>query len=229
VYFGSRTSLGVTRYNQTVDNLIVSPVVDSLDLLPEWQVVYGSGKYFLRQSQNLNLGSVRNQGWTLQGTTNLGAITATGTYSWVKSRLIGITPRYRNQFPQYVVGGSFYSLAEHTYGVGLAYARGGTRIAYNLQGQGQVWAGLSLWSRIEGYRRLFADVSNMRYRINNYSPLEINPGYFLGDVNVSHQFTTRVEGLLQITNVTNSFKGEANDPLTAQPGRTTGIGLRMRF
>jgi outer membrane receptor protein involved in Fe transport len=81
VYVGTRGSLVVTRYNQTVDNLIVNAVVDSVFLLPEYQVLYGQYAFPLRQVENLNLGSVRNQGWELVGTLNVGPLTTKGTYS----------------------------------------------------------------------------------------------------------------------------------------------------
>jgi outer membrane receptor protein involved in Fe transport len=53
------------------------------------------GRCFRYQSQYLNIGAIRNQGWELQGSVNTGPLTTRGTYSWSKSRIIGIIPKYR--------------------------------------------------------------------------------------------------------------------------------------
>jgi len=228
IYLGNRGSLQVTRYNQTVDNLIVAPVVDSLDLLPQWQALYGSGIYWLKQKQNLNVGSVRNQGWEGRGTLNLWRFAATGTYSWTKSRLIGITPKYRNQFPQYSVGAPFYLMPEHTYAVGLTYVRGGTWIAYNVQGQ-SAWQvdGSAFWRRTGNYDATRLRLYNTRVAFPG-TFTEARRGYLLGDLNASHQVTSHIEALLQVNNLTNGYQSEV-DPLTPQSGRTTGLGFRLRW
>jgi len=230
LYFGSRGSLVVTRYMQTVNDLILQPIVDSLPLTPFAQQAFGLGPWVnggWPRSQSVNIGSVRNQGWELTGTMNLGVLTTDGTYSWTKSRLIGITPRYRSRFPQYVVGASFDGLAEHTWALGFTYAKGGTRIAYHLQGQGQVHAYNSR-TRLGTVGRDFRlDVDRARMSLPN-SYAEVFPGFPLGNLNVSHQLTARLEALLDVTNVTNSYKSDIG-PTEAQSGRTTGIGLRARF
>jgi len=231
LFLGSRASLNITHYNQTVDNLIVSPVVDSVDVLPKWLTAYPQCAAFkcpFRQIQNINIGSVRNQGWETRGTLNLGPFVTTGTYSWTRSRLIGITPRYRLQFPYYVKGSSFGRFAEHTYAFGLAYAHGGTRIGYNLQGSGQEWTAETLWSRSLDFKRLNADKEVMRLPDNAFRFLGVQALGPVGELNVSHQLTKRMEVLLRIDNVANSFRGDV-DPLSAQPGRNTSVGLRMRF
>jgi len=229
LYVGTRGSFQVTRYNQTVDNLIVFPITDSVDLLPSLKVLYGipDWKYPYRQHQNLNLGSVRNQGWELHGTMNLSVLAFTGTYSWNMSRLIGITPRYRTQFPQYVVGGSFNNIPEHTYALGIVYARRGTRIAYDVQGEGQI--------HVDG--GLDGNFQFTQYRLDVLRPRAVWPpsmswparaGFLLGDLNASHQFSPRYDATLQVHNVTNSFKSDVAQAV-AQPGRTTGLGVRLHF
>jgi len=234
LYVGTRGSIQVTRYNQTVDHLIVSAVVDSIDILPVWKqqqpwCVTTPFSCALRQTQNLNIGSVRNEGWETRGTLNLWRFTATGTYSWNKSRLIGITPKYRGQFPYYVVGAPFQLMPEHTYALGLAYVRGGTRVSYNIQGQG-AW---------QSYGFFFLERTGNQYatRLPTYNSrvtsipdafTEVQRGYLLGDLNVSQQVTSRVEALVQINNLTNNYQSEI-DPTTLQSGRTTGLGLRIHF
>jgi len=229
LYFGTRGSLQVTRFNQTVDNLIINAVVDSVDMLPAVRTALGCAPWQcpLLQSQFLNIGSVRNQGWQGVGTLNVGVFTATGTYSWTKSRMIGITPKYRGQWPQFAVGVPFNWTPEHTYAVGLAYARGGTRVAYNLQGQG-AWRDHAYDFF---YRTGIGNTRSQMYRPRMQVPnpfYYMRSGYYLGDVNVSQRFTRQIEGLIQINNLHNSYLSE-NNPLVPQAGRTTGLGLRVRF
>jgi len=231
LYFGTRGSLQMTRFNHTADNLIINPIADSTRALVlgcnSWISNCHNGYYYLRQSMNLNIGSVRNQGWEGTGTVNIGVLTATGTYSWTKSRMIGITPKYRGQFPQYVVGAPFNFTPEHTYAVDLVYVHGGTRVAYNLQGQGAWGVDDYDFFYRTGQGNTRAQIYQSRMEIP--SPFtNVRPGYYLGDLNVSQQFTPHVEGLVQINNVHNSYQNEIN-PLVAYPGRTTGLGLRMRF
>jgi len=227
LYMGNRGSIQVTRYNQTVDNLIIEALIDTVNLLPIWQAQYGSTCCWAHITQKLNIGSVRNEGWEARGTFNLGPFATNGTFSWNKSRLIGITPKYRWQFPQFVVGATFASIPEHTWALGVTYLHGGTRISYNLQGQGIVLATSDA---------TYLDRVGLDYRLNLNKPRmaipdaysEVYPGFAIGDLNVSQQFTTRVEGVLQMHNLTNSYKSDII-PTEAQAGRQTGLGLRIRW
>jgi len=230
LYFGNRGSFQVTHFNQTVNDLIINAVVDSVDVLPAdlllepWCAGF---KCPLLQSQFVNIGNVRNQGWGAQGTLNLWMLTVTGKYSWTKSRMIGITPKYRGQWPQFAVGMPFNGVPEHTYAVGLAYVHGGTRIQYNLQGQGS-------WQQNDYdffYRTGNGNDRSQVYESRMVVPYPFSymrPGFYIGDLNMSQQFTRQVEGLVQINNVHNSYLSESN-PLVPQTGRTTGIGLRVLF
>jgi len=230
LYLGNRASVTVTRFNQTVNDLIVNTIVDSIDALPAYRAAEGLRPWEdpLHQHQYLNIGSVRNQGWEMTGTLTAGVLTTTGTYSWTKSRLIGVTPRYRGLFPQYVVGAPFNFRPEHTYALGLAYVHGGTRISYNVQGQG-AWQSLGdfFWDRTGNTYATRLPTYNSRVALPR-SFTEIRRGYQLGDVNVSQQVTRHIEALVQINNVTNSYQSEL-DPYTMQAGRTTGVGLRLRW
>jgi outer membrane receptor protein involved in Fe transport len=103
LYLGTRASFVVTRYNQTVDGLIERINVDSVRSLAQFPTYYEgpldtAGYGYQYQAKYLHIGSIRNQGWELQGTLNLGPFATRGTYSWTKSRVIGITPMYRSYF-----------------------------------------------------------------------------------------------------------------------------------
>jgi len=232
LYFGNHASIQVTHYNQTVDHLIIGATVDSIDMLPVGKQQYPECAVpftcSLRQSQRLNIGSVRNDGVEGHGTITVGALTVTGTYSWNKSRLIGITPRYRNQFPDFVVGSSFDEIPEHKYGIGVTYTNGKTRVTYNVQGQGlsHLNSSYTYLDRIANVARLGAN-NRLRMRIpSTYS--EMTPRFYLSDLNAEQQLTRWLSGLLEIHNVANSFNTDIS-PTEAQPGRVTGIGFRARF
>jgi outer membrane receptor protein involved in Fe transport len=231
LYLGNRASLQVTRYNQTTDHLIVEPVVDSVDLLPQYiGILPGCDipwRCQIRQTENLNIGSIRNQGWTAVGQLNLGALTAAGTYSWTKSRIIGITPRYRGQFPQYVVGAAFAFLPEHTWATDLTYANAKTSVGFHVQGEGESFGGGDGLLNYR-YQRLMNNVPLMPFDVPaNYNG-EVSSGFPIGNLNVSHQFTPHFEGHVDISNLMNSYRGDY-DPNLAQSGRTTSLGLRLRF
>jgi len=246
LYFGSLASLTVTHYNQTVSNLIldVYPVDSVRSLLPVNQLTLPSWYYtsidaqgygYLGQDQNLNVADLRNQGWELRGTTTIGPITANGTYSWTKSRMIGVTQRYRSLFPPIYMalqpGASFGGVPEHTWAFGVTYSRAATTVALNVTGLGQIpvdFDGSPLYPlllnpsiRLQGDR---AAVSSgwYTYRFSNTA------GYALADVNAAHRFTGTVEGLLQVQNLANSYRHE-RDPLNATLGRQTKAGVRLRW
>jgi len=231
-YLGNHASLVVTHYNETVDDLINRAIVDSVDLLPAWKSAHPASlcaqtwKCPLRVNEFLNLGSIRNQGWEITSTWNLGSFMTRGTYSWNKSRLIGVTPRYHQQFPYYVKGSTFADIPEHTYSTEVAYVHGRTRVAYDLQGQGAV-----LQPPGTGHRDLVQDQRLPMNILRESIPHPYNemyPGYALGDLNISHQFMRQLEGLVQIHNVTNSYQSEV-DAGIAQAGRATNLGVRLHF
>jgi len=233
MYFGTRASLVVTRYNQTVDNLILQPIVDSVRSLkfdplgrcgfdPDYcRYLYTS------QTKNLNIGSVRNQGWELQGTVTTGPVTTKGTYSWTKSRVLGITPAYRRLFPQYVPGAVFQGAPEHTYALSVQYAVASNTVSLDLQGQGKVYGSFDfspLGTSIV-YRRL--DAVGPRHDLP--SPfIGANPSYVMADLNAAHRLASYVDGTLQIQNLSNYYRPDAGAYSTVI-GRQSKLGLRIRW
>jgi len=241
LYLGSRASLVVTRYNQTVNGLIDSPVIDSVRssvVCVNVGSCFGysytpDGYGYVYQYQYLNLGSIRNQGWELQGTTNVGPFTAKGTYSWTKSRTIGITPKYRSLFsaqnyPQYQPGATFLWLPEHTWALGLTYNVARTTISLNLNGTGTL-----LNDRNDFFmRNLSSDDIRLQqnmYRqraVNGY--VSFNPAYTTADLNATRQLTEAIQGVMQIQNLGNFYE---NDKSARYPtmGRQVKSGLRIRL
>ena len=253
LYLGQRASLVVTRYVQTVDGLIANlPAVDSVKSLlpnPTWYgmscadfLSFGS-TYFCNSSdangyaytlvtQNANVGSLRNQGWELQGTMSTGPLTTKGTYSWTKSRVIGIAEKYRAQFPpglypQYQTGATFNFLPEHTWALGMTYTQSRTTISLSVNGTGR----LRNTDNVFFYQNL---ASSIRLRANNlnvsapqWSYISFNRSYALTDLNATHRLSARVEGVLQVQNLSNLYVNDL-DGGSAVMGRQTKIGFRIR-
>lgn len=231
LYLGKRGSLVVTRYNQTVDNLIANPKVDSVrSLLPNPLIavskdVDGYGYQYV--TQNLNIGSIRNQGWELQGSINTGPFTTTGTYSWTKSRIIGITPKYRSVLTgtQYRVGAPFMYLPEHTWAIVTRYANLGTIVSLNVNGVGFLYRVGDDIGIISSAR---LDQIKPRVSFPPITRTKVGEGYAMADLNATRKFTARFEGLLQIQNLANFYQNDYSSGY-AVLGRQSKVGINIRL
>jgi outer membrane receptor protein involved in Fe transport len=253
LYWGTRGSLVVTRYNQTVDGLIsLVSIADSVRSLSPNPLYYGytcaeimvysipyicssqdaDGYGYATQSEYLNIGSIRNQGWELQGSLNIGPFTTRGTYSWTKSRTIGITPKYRylfpaQNYPQYQPGAMFQYLPEHTWATGVTYANAATRVGITMTGTGQLMSQRSDFSlrNLTGNLRLQSN----RFRVSGSSGyVNLNPRYALTDLNASHRISSRVESILQVHNLMNRYANDFSRQYAAM-GRQSSVGMRIRM
>jgi outer membrane receptor for ferrienterochelin and colicin len=234
VYLGTRGSLIVTRYNQTIDNVIAYTAIDSVRSLapfpPQGDSPDADGYRYMRQFQYLNLGSLRNQGWELQGSINTGPLTTRTTYSWTKSRTIGITPRYRSffnalAFPQYQPGATFNFLPEHTWAIGVTYAHRGTMMMLNMNGTGRA----TVYEDAFAFRNLNSEIrlAQNRLLINRDPYRSFNSGYTMADANASQRMSSRLEGTVQIQNLMNRYINDAFAD-AAMIGRQFKIGVRIR-
>lgn len=255
LYFGNRASLTITRYNQTTDNLIVRVLgadsVRSIRVNPTFsngrfrcadeirlkqpqncssQDAQGYG--YALVAQNINAASIRNEGWEAEGSTVMGPFTINGTYSWTKSRVLGVTPAYRSapnlQAQQYQPGTSFNYLPEHSWALGMSYGRGGTSVAFNVRGTGQI-SGVqdSVYvDELNGYQRLISDMTNVSSFYSYIRP-PIG-GDFICDLNATHRVSRAVEAVLQVQNLGNFYRNE-QDLLGATLGRQVKAGVRLRW
>jgi outer membrane cobalamin receptor len=239
LYFGSRSSFVITRYNETVDDLIANLLVDSVRSNiqnPAYYDVKHDNYGYRLQRQYVNIASIRNQGWALQGTINTGPLSVNGTYSWTKSRTIGISSSYRAQFPQsvpgfaqYQPGAAFQYLPEHTWAVGGAYARSRTRVGFNVTGMGVFTTGSAsnelYWRTLNSSVRLLVDRANTN---TNVRYINVNKGYALASMNASHTFSRSLDGFVHVDNLTDHY---ANDFNARYPtaGREVKTGVRIRL
>lgn len=236
MYFGNRGSLIVSNYNQTVDKLIAGIVVDSVRaLLPGTNLfcnlLRSDGYCYQNQTQNLNIGSIRNQGWELQGSVNFGPVTTRGTYSWTKSRIIGITSRYRSllQDTQYQPGFTFNFLPEHTWSTSISYGNSVTNVVLNVNGIGFMYRADNEVSMITSNNVRLA--SNRPRATNPALPLiyrATSPGYATADLNASHRFSRNLETVVQIHNLANSYQNDRGLQYAAI-GRQSKLGIRIKL
>jgi hypothetical protein len=188
------------------------------------------GYFYEYQDEYLNLGSIRNQGWETQASANAGPFSVRGTYSWTKSRVIGVTPKWRAQMSytaDFQVGRPFDYLPEHTWAMTLAYARTATNVLVTLNGSSQAYTlGGDRFTIDDQYGiRLLGNVRRMNIPEGYHA---WRPGYTTADLNASRQISSAIEGVVQIHNLTNFYQ---NDVSTGFPtmGRQTNVGLRLRF
>jgi outer membrane cobalamin receptor len=237
LYLGNRGSLVVTRYNQTVDQLIdfvsrVDSVRSFIPNPPSGANSFDADGYGYRvESQYLNIGSIRNQGWELQGTVNVGPLSARGVYSWTKSRTIGITPKYRSRFsvanyPTYQPGATFRLFPEHTWSLGLTYGHANTTLALNVNGVGTFRNSFNdfYYLHMISIARAQTDI----WSLNGSQYASMIPGYALVDLNASHRFTSNIEGIAQLQNANNRYVNDLQAS-GATIGRQTKVGMRVRL
>jgi hypothetical protein len=191
-----------------------------------------AGYGYALQGEEVNAVDIRNQGWELQGNVVTGPFTTRGTYSWTKSRSLGITPQYRRLFsdvtyyPTYQPGATYALLPEHTWAMGITYARARTSVALNVTGTGRVRTNANQFSATS----LAPQIRDQQYRYNmdwnRY--ISLNNGYALADLNASQRFASQVEGVLQVTNLTNNYINDYSYGV-ATIGRTGKVGFRVRW
>jgi outer membrane receptor protein involved in Fe transport len=259
LYFGNRASLVVTRYNQTVDALIIDvPGVDSTKSLlpnPRWfgltcadVMQYGfnfcssqdpDGYTYFQQTQNINASGIRNQGWEMQGNVVLGPLSTRAMYSWTKSRSMGVTTKYASRAvsllrfsPQYRRGAALQFIPEHTWALGMTYARGQTTVALNVNGVGSftIIDDELYLRRLDPAIRLDADLWNIGKKSDNFQGSfynNYNQGYMLADLTASHRLTPHIETVLEVQNLGNRYQHDVS-AREATVGRQTRLGFRIR-
>jgi len=256
VYVGNHASLVVTHYNQTVDGLIANVLgIDSVRSVQPHPLFYGvftcadvirifyqaqnicssadaAGYTYAWVGRSVNVASVRNQGWELQGSLTTGPLMTHMTYSWTKSRTIGSDPHYKalmpfNRYPwfQYRPGATFQYLPEHTWATTFTYARASTTASLSFNGSGRVWNNGSKFydEHLSGSVRLQQNV--WRFDAGYFNT---NPVNTLADFTVSQRFRPWVDGVLEVHNLTNQYP---EDELSwiAVMGRQMKAGLRIRL
>jgi len=207
LYVGSRASFQVSYYRQNAKNLI-----DSEQLSFDPVTVTATNQY-------VNLGRVKNTGWEIQGTVHPAPTLAiNGALSIAHSTIDSLGPGYAGS---YQVGDRLRGVPHNSLGATISYGIGRTTF-----GGGLTYAGS--WINTD-WRRFYAD-----YFVNF---VFTNPmrSYWIGypaltrlRASVSQQLTTQVSAFAQVDNITNKQSGEL-DNISVAPGRTTTVGVRVRY
>lgn len=239
LYLGSRTSLVVTRYNQTVANLIdqVSRVdsVRSITNTPTSNLCSSSfrdpeGYCYRYQFRYLNVGNIRNQGWELQSSLNLGPFTTRGTYSWVKSRIIGVTPKYKALLSdsRYQLGLPANNVPEHTWALSVGYAHANSSASLFVNGTGPLYSSAFLADALSLATTADNRFLNNRVRMTLVNYRALLPSYNTVDLTMNHRFSSRADAIAQVNNLGNAYN---NDLSSWYPtiGRQSKLGLRIRY
>lgn len=244
LYWSNRGSLAVTRYNQTVDALIYQVYgADSARSLftieTLWQMScadiesygYDCNSYeYIVQRQNINAGALRNQGWELQGSLNFGSLTTRGTYSWNKSRVIGITQKYKALLTDqaFEPGRPFDYAPEHTWGLNFTYAQAASTVGLFINGVAQRYVLMNdVDLELNNARRLTFQKPNVEQLLLARGQRSIGAGYATAAFNATHRFGERLDATLNIENLTNYYQNDLSADL-ATVGRQTRLGIRWR-
>jgi hypothetical protein len=127
-------------------------------------------------------------------------------------------------------GATFQFLAEHTWAFGTTYARQNTTVSLNVSGVGRLRGsrdGLQMRA-LSSDIRLQTDRRNMRGDYWQVAYISSNPGYALANLMIDHRLSSRVEGVLDVSNVANHYTVD-EDAGFATVGRTGRVGLRVRL
>jgi outer membrane receptor protein involved in Fe transport len=201
------------------------------------------GYSYLGQIIFVNAGSIRNQGWELQGRTTIGPVGMSGTYSFTKSRVLGVTPRYQqllaNHGILFVKGAAFNFMTEHTWATTFEYAHAATAVALTLNGIGKINGTVS--GQACGNVSLVCFAINYGLRLQNESPIQnlnfgesellrqdTRPPYVMADLNASQRLAARLDAVVQVHNLGNFYPNDLGFG-RAVPGRNTTVGLTWRY
>jgi outer membrane receptor protein involved in Fe transport len=222
LYLGQKISVALTRYDQTVRNTIHNlHGIDSVRSL----VPGPSGEYtYALQGQFVNIASIRNRGWELQGMVYVGPLSFRGAYTAAMSR-IGHIPNLPEAFVQLgiIPGASMSSTPEHSGSLTVGYTTAKTTANVTVMRIGRNSSGSDSASIYREQLRLQA-MRNRWRTPDNYRAIQ--EGYSMVDVALQREIVT---GITAICNVSNLLDLYRNDLVFWSPtqGRQIMAGLRF--
>ncbi len=203
LYAGNWLTFGATYYDQTARDLIQSVVVQATT--PPVQ------------SQNQNVGSVRNSGWELEGRLRPlpGAVVA-GTYSLLRSRVEQLSPTYSGELR---VHDQLWAVPDHTATLSVSFALpiGTPLIEVTRFGPWRALDYVSFYGFLYG---------GHPYRGSTRAYYVEYPAFTKVNAMISRSFTPHLGGFLRIDNVTADRSFEWINVVPAE-GRTVTLGLRF--
>lgn len=219
-----RFSLGATHYRQTAEDLIttvLSALTDST-LVSDFGAPFS---YF--QQQYVNLGRVRNTGWELQGTAELGALVLRGTLSTTRSRVLELNDP---EDPRYALAAEVVGPARESGALDARYRSGRLQLGGRITHVGPV--------RLDRNDALLDDAGQPR--VLPPSPRVFNPferfaaggyraeGYRTADLNAGYDLRASAHLFANVFNVGDHYRTDVANTAVAR-GRRTLLGVRMGF
>ena len=206
LYVGSRASLQATYYKQRATDLIA------------YEVLSFDPETFITTAQHVNLSKVKNDGWELQGTlTLIPSLTLTGTYTITNSVILDPGVGYAGD---YQAGDRLLLVPKNTAGATLTFTTARTTLSTGMS-YGSNWVNTDT-------RRLYDDYANGIYTNPMRSYWISYPAFARFRASVSQQLTPRIQGLVQVDNLTNKQTGQI-DNISLTAGRTTTLGFRFIY
>ncbi|HEY0996966.1 MAG TPA: TonB-dependent receptor [Gemmatimonadaceae bacterium] len=229
LFLGARAALHLTRFDQRASGLVQPvAVLDTLRRGSGNGRPGGAGGAEVRVAYLLqNVGAIDNAGWELQGTTALGALSVTGTLSFVQSRVAALSSGYRGDLRD---GDRVLEVPARTMGLTAAWKGG----AWELATTASRAADWIAYDRV-GLARALADSSRsgaLRGELPVGAQLRRYWRAYDGGTHLSARLARTVWRDASISlagdNLLGVQRGEP-DNATIVPGRTITVGVRTRL
>jgi outer membrane receptor protein involved in Fe transport len=203
VYFGTRGSLGLTYYDQTVKDLIdaVNPTASAFTL--QWQ----------------NVGRIKNSGWELEGQLAWGLVRLGGTFSIANSTVRSLSPTYSGA---YQIGDRVNGVSRYSGGVSLTI----TPTPRTTVTGGLTHVGAWRSSDVIALFGVFFDGQPFRGSARDYWIRY--PAFTKINVGVTQVLTSQLSAFARVENVGNVLAVE-RDNLTTPMGRVSLLGGQLHY
>lgn len=221
----ARVAVHVTGFRQRVTGLVqaVAVVSDSADAAPGWSGPGGAGIAYQLQ----NVGAIRNTGWELNASAAHGALSMTGTFSLVSSRVTRLAGGYRGDLR---AGDRMLGVPARTLGARATWttARGSVGVGVS---RASDWVNYDRLALADSVAAAFQSRGHGGERLVGQS-LRSFWRHYDGLAHVDAQATIPIRRatslLLRGDNLLNGQVGEP-DNVTVLAGRTVTAGVRLVF
>jgi outer membrane receptor protein involved in Fe transport len=204
VYFGSTASLGLTYYDQTVEDLIdavTDPAASTYTL--QWQ----------------NVGRIKNTGWEFEGQLALGLVRVGGTFSITNSTVRTLAPTY----------GGAYTTGDRVNGV--SRYSGGMSVSVTPTPRTTLTGGLTYvgaWTSTDAIALFGVFFDGQPFRGSARDYWIRYPGFTKINVGVTQILLPQLSVFARVENVVNVHALE-RDNLTTPMGRVSVLGARLHY
>jgi iron complex outermembrane recepter protein len=204
LYFGTRGSLALTYYDQTVKDLIdavTDPTASTYTL--QWQ----------------NVGRIKNSGWEFEGQLALGLVRLGGTFSIANSTVRSLSPTYSGS---HQIGDRVNGISRHSGGMSLTITpSAGTTVTGGLTHVGA-------WRSTDVIALLGVFFDGQPFRGSGRDYWIRYPGFTKINVGVTQVLTPQLSVFARVENVGNVNAVE-RDNLTTPMGRVSLLGGQLHY